>query len=155
MVGMDENTTVETDIRASDAEREQTADLIREAAIDGRLTMAELEERLSWTYAAQLRHELPPLVADLPAPPRPVPSSPAARRLNGRDQVALGLHAVLVVALVVAVLTSWVAGGVAFFWPVFPIFWALLSLAVHAGLRRFGPRPARWRQSRPVGVEPC
>jgi hypothetical protein len=142
-----ENTDTRTEIRASDGEREQTADLIRQAAAEGRLTMAELEERLTTTYGARLRHELPPLVVDLPAPPRPTPAGPESRRLSSWDRAALGLHAALVAALVVAVLTRWVAGGAAFFWPVFPIFWAVLSLVVHARVRRFGPGYPRWTRA--------
>jgi hypothetical protein len=144
------NTDTGTEIRASDAEREQTADLIRQAAAEGRLTMAEVEERLTTTYGARLRHELPPLVADLPAPPRPTPTGPDPRRLSSWDRAALGLHAALVAALVAAVLTRWVAGGAVFFWPVFPIFWAVLSLVVHARLRGFGPGyPRRSRAGEP------
>lgn len=150
MAGMDETTatTPLSGVRASDAEREQTAELLHLGAADGRLTLAELDERLAATYAARLRDELAPLVADLPAPPRPEPPTPAPRPLDRWDRVALGTHAVLVALLVVAVLTRWVAGGMVFFWPAFPIFWAVLSLVVHARLRgrpgrgRFGP-PAR------------
>ena len=54
------------------------------------------------------------------------------------------IHAVLVAMLVVAVLTRWVAGGAVFFWPAFPIFWAVLSLVVHARVRRYGPPRRRF-----------
>lgn len=128
-------------IRASDAERERTATRIREAAAEGRLTMGELEERLSSVYAATLRHELEPLVADLPAPEPTAPRRvrPAARQLDSWDRMALGVHAVLVMAFVAAVLVRWVVTGMVFFWPAFPIFWALVTLAVHLRLRRYGP----------------
>lgn len=132
-------------VRASDAEREQTAGRIREAASEGRLSMTELEERLAATYAARRRHELVPLEADLPGPPPACSewSRPTPRPLDNWDRAALVVHAVLVVALAVAVLTRWVVGGMVFFWPVFPIFWALVSLAVHVRVRRYGLRP-RW-----------
>jgi hypothetical protein len=148
MAGMDETTATAPGIRASDAEREQTAERLHLAAADGRLSLAELDERLSTTYAARLRDELAPLVADLPAPPRP---APAPRQLDRWDQVALGAHAVLVALLVVAVLTRWVAGGMVFFWPAFPIFWAVLSLVVHARLRRRPGQRLRGRLGGPVG----
>jgi len=145
---MDEKLITRTDIRASDAERERTAERIREAATEGRLTMAELEERLSSTYAARMRQELDPLVADLPSPALPAqPSRPAPRRLDSWDRVALSVHAVLVLALAVAVISRWVATGMVYFWPVFPIFWALVSLAVHTRLRLFGFRPPHWWQA--------
>jgi hypothetical protein len=60
-----------TSIRCSDAEREQTAARLRDAAAEGRLSMEELEERLGSVYAAKYHHELDPLVTDLPRPPAP------------------------------------------------------------------------------------
>lgn len=53
--------------RCSDAEREQASSYVREAAAEGRLSMAELEERLSTIYGARYRHELAAVTADLPA----------------------------------------------------------------------------------------
>ncbi|HEX4358146.1 MAG TPA: DUF1707 domain-containing protein [Pseudonocardia sp.] len=141
---MDETTAPAPGIRASDAEREQTAELLHQGAADGRLSLAELDERLAAAYAAQLRAELAPLVVDLPAPPRPGSTAPAPRSLDRWGHLALGVHAVLVAMLVVAVLTRWVAGGAVFFWPAFPIFWAVLSLVVHARVRRYGPPRRRF-----------
>ncbi len=60
------------DLRASDAEREQTADALRHAAGEGRLTVEDLEERLAAAYGAATRSELAVLTRDvveaLPAP---------------------------------------------------------------------------------------
>jgi hypothetical protein len=53
------------ELRASDADREHTAELLRLAAGEGRLTMEELEERLIATYDTRTRRELEALVADL------------------------------------------------------------------------------------------
>jgi hypothetical protein len=53
-------------VRASDAEREEYATIIREATGEGRLTLAEGEERLAQVYAARNRDDLRPLIADLP-----------------------------------------------------------------------------------------
>ncbi|MCK8676618.1 MULTISPECIES: DUF1707 domain-containing protein [Streptomyces] len=53
-------------MRASDAEREQTAERLREAMAEGRLDMAEFQERLDAAYTARTRGELVPLVRDLP-----------------------------------------------------------------------------------------
>ena len=56
-------------IRASDAERERIADVVRRAVGDGRLTVVEGDERQTRAYGAVFRHELAPIVADLePAP---------------------------------------------------------------------------------------
>jgi hypothetical protein len=55
-------------VRASDAEREEYAAVVREAVGDGRLSLEEGEERQAKVLAARFRDELPPLVADLPGP---------------------------------------------------------------------------------------
>ena len=54
-------------LRASDADRERIANVLREAAGDGRLTMDELDERLDAVYAAKTYAELEPITHDLPA----------------------------------------------------------------------------------------
>jgi hypothetical protein len=77
-------------IRASDADRERVADILREAAGDGRLTMEELDERLDAVYAAKTYAELEPITKDLPqagagpAPaPAPVPPPGDLSRVGG------------------------------------------------------------------------
>ena len=54
-------------LRASDADRENAANQLREAAGDGRLTMDELDERLDAVYAAKTYAELEPITHDLPS----------------------------------------------------------------------------------------
>ena len=56
------------ELRASDAERERTADQLRHAAGEGRLTVEELDERLNAAYAARTRGELDRLVGDVAVP---------------------------------------------------------------------------------------
>src|SRR3954454_21682540 len=56
------------ELRASDAERERTADQLRHAAGEGRLTVEELDERLNAAYAARTRGELERLVGGLAVP---------------------------------------------------------------------------------------
>jgi hypothetical protein len=51
--------------RASDAERELAVEALREATADGRLTVAELELRLTAAYDARTRNELETLLADV------------------------------------------------------------------------------------------
>ncbi len=53
------------ELRASDADREQHAEVLRRAAGEGRLTMDELEERLNAVYEARTHRELDRLVADV------------------------------------------------------------------------------------------
>jgi hypothetical protein len=53
--------------RAADADREAVAERLRIAAGDGRIDLAELDERLTQAYAAKTYGQLQALVADLPA----------------------------------------------------------------------------------------
>jgi Domain of unknown function (DUF1707) len=55
-------------LRASDADREHTAELLRRAAGEGRLDVDELEERLNTVYATRTQRELEVLVADVVVP---------------------------------------------------------------------------------------
>ncbi|WP_028649213.1 DUF1707 domain-containing protein [Nocardiopsis sp. CNT312] len=55
-------------IRASDADRDQVAERLREALAEGRLSPGELDERLEALYTAKTVGELAPIVADLPSP---------------------------------------------------------------------------------------
>jgi hypothetical protein len=68
-------------LRISDAERHAVAEILRDAAAQGRLTLEELEERLEQSYAARTYGDLVPLTADLPdaRPPRPAGSSVSPR----------------------------------------------------------------------------
>lgn len=54
-------------LRASDADRERTAALLREHHAVGRLTAEEFDERLNKAFAAKTMGELDDLLADLPA----------------------------------------------------------------------------------------
>jgi hypothetical protein len=56
-------------MRASDADRDQVIDVLREAVGDGRLTADEFEERLTAAMASRTFGELAALTADLVAPP--------------------------------------------------------------------------------------
>jgi hypothetical protein len=55
-------------VRASDAEREQVVQALSEHATTGRLTLAELEERIGQAYTAVTRDDLARLTLDLPSP---------------------------------------------------------------------------------------
>lgn len=54
-------------LRISDEERHRVAEILREAAGDGRIDLAELDERLEATYAARTYADLEPITHDLPA----------------------------------------------------------------------------------------
>lgn len=82
------------ELRASDAEREETATALAAAAAEGRLTLEELTERLDTAYAARSRGELDALTADLPriaagrrAPRRTAIAIVGGTELRGRFRV--------------------------------------------------------------------
>ncbi|MFY1632925.1 DUF1707 SHOCT-like domain-containing protein [Solwaraspora sp. WMMB335] len=54
------------ELRASDADREQVAEVLRAATAEGRIELAELDERLGRAYAARTYAELEPLTRDIP-----------------------------------------------------------------------------------------
>ncbi|WP_174805568.1 DUF1707 domain-containing protein [Kitasatospora sp. MMS16-BH015] len=73
----------EADLRASDADRERIAELLRDAYAEGRLTVEEHSERIEAAYAARTLGELVPLTRDLPShqplsAPRPATTRAAA-----------------------------------------------------------------------------
>ena len=55
-------------LRVSDADRERVAEVLREAAGQGRITLDELDERLGSAYAARTYADLEIVTRDLPAP---------------------------------------------------------------------------------------
>jgi len=132
--------TEPTRTRASDPEREEFAKIVREATAEGRLSLAEGDERLAQIYAAKFRDELRPLVADLPAgqastpsPARPGSEGWPARAHEWRPPRGLLLRHAAVVTLISGVLVGlWMLSGAHFFWPAIPLFFLALGLARHA-----------------------
>ncbi|MFI9149915.1 DUF1707 domain-containing protein [Streptomyces sp. NPDC053367] len=89
------------ELRASDADRERVAEILRDALAEGRLDMAEFEERLEATYQARTYGELTPITRDLPAPGAvslgKAPAEPGswAARIVGGEGSSTGAFAVL------------------------------------------------------------
>lgn len=67
-------------LRISDEDRHRVADILREAAGEGRIDLDELDERLEATYAAKTYADLVPITVDLPAHPT---SREAVSRASG------------------------------------------------------------------------
>ena len=63
-------------LRASDADREAVARVLQTAMAEGRLTVAELQERLDTVYGAKTLSELEPVTWDLPGHQELVPRVP-------------------------------------------------------------------------------
>jgi hypothetical protein len=82
-------------MRAADTDRIQVAQLLTDAAAQGRLQLSEYEDRLTRAYAAQTRDELDRLSADLPGaitrgrsggPVHPAPSTMLLAIMSGFER---------------------------------------------------------------------
>jgi uncharacterized protein DUF1707 len=81
------------ELRISDADRDRTAEVLREAHAHGRITVDELDERLTSVYTAKTYADLVPITRDLPAvqdaaaPPR----NARASRIGGTPRFRTSL----------------------------------------------------------------
>jgi hypothetical protein len=118
------------ELRASDAERERTATLLRDHAAAGRLTPEELDERLDVAYAARTIGELDALTHDLPASAG-TPAASRARALDRPGARERALHAIGLAVLVnVACNAIWLATGAGgSWWPKWVLLATVLRLA--------------------------
>jgi hypothetical protein len=128
--------TTNNPVRASDAEREEVASIVQAAGAEGRLTLGETEDRLAGIYQTTFRHELAEFTTDLPKPVAPARTRPVRQLPRG----PLGVHAAIVLVLATVLIVRWLSSGVPYFWPAFPLFWLVASLAVHARIRGFRSR---------------
>ena len=123
-------------VRAGDRERQATADVLGQALAQGYLDMSEYESRLQAVYDTYVTPDLRRLTSDLPLDElrRNDPRRQAARRAAARRGIHIHLAAYL--AMVVIVLTVWLAVGLTagawYFWPVWPILGAGIGVLAHA-----------------------
>jgi Domain of unknown function (DUF1707) len=130
-------------LRISDEEREQAARMIREHYAAGRLSEAELDERLQAVYGARTQADLAAVRADLPA----LPASPAQQKaelVRWRHQLqrqllqqaggGLGLFVLCTVIWAVS------GGHHGQFWPIWVALLAVMPL-IRNGWRLYGPAP--------------
>lgn len=118
-------------LRASDADREGTADALRDHATAGRLDPDELDERLGAAYAARTVEDLAGLVADLPVPAGPsAPARPADHEAREELRAQLVQRGGGALAIVLVCVVVWLATGAdGHFWPI----WVLLGCGVGVG----------------------
>lgn len=113
----------EDSLRAGDADRQAVAERLRVAQDEGRLTLAEYDERLGRAYAATTFAQLRVLTADLPEAPARRERVPDRRRYWACGRIALVLVGIWLI-------TSVATGHAVFFWPLFPLgIWALVLTA--------------------------
>ena len=68
------------DLRASDFDRDVAADMLCAAVADGRISLAELDQRLEDVLSARTLREIARVMSDLPDTGRPGPGRPAPVR---------------------------------------------------------------------------
>ena len=148
----------EPHLRAGDTDRTAVATVLGRHMADGRLTVAEYDDRVSRAYAARTYGELAELTADLPATdggravdparrdearehrasPQACGPSAVSRRGHADSWAAWRRTAVIVLAIwAIISLTS----GPSYFWPIWVIGpWGAILLAQTIGGPRHGSR---------------
>jgi Domain of unknown function (DUF1707) len=126
----------EPSLRAADADRERTAERLRSATAEGRLSAEELEERLEAALGASMHGQLEVLVADLPAEP---PAGLGSGRGHGRARGWGDSERAAFLATSAVLVAIWALTGLGYFWPIWPILgWGVFVLGPAVGL----PLPA-------------
>ena len=150
--------------RASHADREQVVGVLQAAFVQGRLTTAELDERVGQALAARTYADLATLTADLPADPTPAvqpapapPPAPARRLQNpaARRAVKAGAGAIGVAVIALCAVIA-VAGdpAAAVFIAVFMLVLAAAATAVVASLIHLALKLESRQRARPPGQRP-
>jgi hypothetical protein len=131
------------DLRASDADRQRVADLLREHCAQGRLTLDEFDERLGQALAAKTLGQLQEPLHDLPVrfqPTAPVPTAESASVPRTAappvpsHQLFRG-HVTTYTTVMAFLVIIWALTGGGYFWPIWPILGWGLPVALH-GLNR-------------------
>lgn len=125
-------------LRASDAERSATAELLRRHHAEGRLDTEEFEERVERCYAAKTRGELDALTTDLP------PQRQRARRLRQPSRAPRPLAFFVAIAVLVAVSVATDADMLWLVWPL-AFFTFCRFRRGHGWSRMEHSRAASWR----------
>jgi hypothetical protein len=135
-------------LRAGDTDRAAVATVLGRHMADGRLTVAEYDERVARAYAAQTYGDLAELTADLPSADggrstAPVPRERAApvhacgpMAARGRDAGAAwaAWRRTAIIVLSIWAISSIVATQFIYFWPIWVVGpWAAILLAQTVG----------------------
>ena len=115
------------ELRVSDEDRDRVVEMLRDHGAAGRLSTAELEERVDTALAATTQGELDPLLSDLPRIRDP-------RKAQHRQAVARRAfmeHARTYAMVMVLLVAIWALTGMGYFWPVWPALGWGIGLASH------------------------
>jgi hypothetical protein len=108
------------EMRAADADRQAVADKLKAALDEGRLDLAEYDERLQQAYAAKTYGDLEGLLTDLPVPALTSPAAPARDDVTRRWLLHVwgSYFPVVGITTVIWLVSSIAAGDLLYFWPV-------------------------------------
>ncbi len=131
-------------LRASDTDRQAVAEQLRAAQDEGRLSLAEYDERLRQAYAAVTFADLKPLTSDIPSTaPEKQDASAVTRRERGRMAPKWRSWAAVSLMLIgIWAVTSFPFDGPMSIWPIYPIgIWGVvLVVSTLFGSRSDGSR---------------
>ncbi|MFC4374839.1 DUF1707 domain-containing protein [Nocardia halotolerans] len=108
--------------RASDAERNAIVAQLSTHLTEGRLDLAEYDQRVAKVYETTTRDDLALVLSDLPAPvdrkpaPAPKPRIPVWQRIEAGSWLGVSI-----IVLVIWGLISLTAGELTYFWPMWVI----------------------------------
>jgi hypothetical protein len=136
-------------MRAGNEDREKVVAHLNSAFAEGRLDVAELEERVAAAYRARTMGELVPLTADLPAqyaasPVRRPAAQPPARPAGQHHDTARwapigGGLAIFLVNVLIWAAVSIGTGDTVYFWPIWtaiPLVIAVVGVVASGGGHR-------------------
>jgi hypothetical protein len=147
------------DLRAADSDREYVAERLRGALAEGRLDLAEFDERLGQAYAAKTYGDLKALLTDLPATapaersavtPFTTAATPVPVDYSGATAKWLANHWSGWITTSLILTAIWAISGAGYFWPVWPVgIWGAILLAqTVGGLANGAPRRSIEREAR-------
>jgi uncharacterized membrane protein YgcG len=119
-------------MRASDADREQVAERLRQATAEGRLIAEELEQRLGAAFSARTYGELDALVSDLPGNTQLAPQRRQSRSLPIGPAQAVGL------VFLIPILVAFVIAAVAVIASLFAVWAVVIALGWYVFGHRLG-----------------
>ena len=138
-------------LRAGDADRTFATRLVEQARLDGRLTMAEADERAARAAGARTLGELLPLVGDLMAMSA---TAPYGRQDRGRRFIrggAMGWVGLALLFNAIWIMTSITAGHPTYYWPMWPLFFMGLPLVMSLFANRGNTQPPPESRQLPPG----
>ena len=141
-------------LRAADADRDFALRLLDQARVEGRLTVAEAEERSARAAGARTLGELMPLVGDLMAVAATGPNGRPDRAKRFVRGGAMGWVGLALLFNAIWLMTSVTAGRPMYYWPMWPLFFIGLPLVMSLFAKRGNTHPPRdQRRQLPPGED--